>query len=170
MNFPFCLVVDFELVDSYLPIHSLKPCVTASLNACINLQQQLKGRMISRKYGFIKFIAKTTNLLKLAAGTLGLINLVVGILDDMLTSKSHSILKLLIKTGKQVNPIQDVHFWDCSLIGCYRYPALIKLGAVIPCLERIPKIYKSHDTSLNSACINDFFIWNSQLLLYREKK
>ena len=54
------------------------------------------------------------------------------------------------------NPIHNGHFRGCSRMGgpkrpplpkiCHTYPAIIKLGTVIPYLKRIQKIYKSRDT------------------------
>ena len=47
------------------------------------------------------------------------------------------------------NPIQDEPFWSCSRLGVlfspkirHIYPTIIKLGTVIPYLEKIQKIYK----------------------------
>ena len=39
---------------------------------------------------------------------------------------------------------------------CHIYPTMMKLGAVIPYLMKIQKIYESRDTPLNSAEICDF--------------
>ena len=42
------------------------------------------------------------------------------------------------------------HGWGAknpaSLKICHTYPAIMKLGTVIPCLKKIQKIYKSRDT------------------------
>ena len=69
------------------------------------------------------------------------------------------------------NPIQDGPFRGCSRMGwggvggakssplpkiCHIYPTMMKLGAVIPYLMKIQKIYESRDTPLNSAEICDF--------------
>ena len=59
----------------------------------------------------------------------------------------------------QLNPIQDGLFWGCSRIRgeakrfplpkiCHTYPAMMKLGTVIPYLKKIQKIYESRDTPL----------------------
>ena len=59
------------------------------------------------------------------------------------------------KNGEQfyINPIQDGHFRGCSQIGgpkiCHTYPAMMKLGTVIPYLKKIQKIYESRDTPSN---------------------
>ena len=65
-----------------------------------------------------------------------------------------------------INPIQDGPFRDCSWIGggqkgplpkiCHTYPAMMKLGTVIPYLKKIQKIYKSRDTPFSSADISIF--------------
>ena len=61
---------------------------------------------------------------------------------------------------RPVNPIQDGPFQGCSWMGgrgckkapllkiCYTYPAIMKHGTVISYLQKIKKIYKSHDTHL----------------------
>ena len=59
----------------------------------------------------------------------------------------------------EFNPIQDVHFRSCSRMEerggaktpplpkiCHTYPAMIKLGTVIPYLKKLQKIYDSRDT------------------------
>ena len=61
-----------------------------------------------------------------------------------------------------LNPIQDGLFWGCSRMGedggggwqkgpplpkiCYTFPTMMKLGTLIPYLEKIENIYKSRDT------------------------
>ena len=59
------------------------------------------------------------------------------------------------------NPIQDELFWGCSRMRvakkaplpkiCHTYPAMMKLGTVIPYLKKIQKIYESRDTSHESC-------------------
>ena len=57
------------------------------------------------------------------------------------------------------NTIQDGLFWGCSQIGegggkkapalkSVIHPTMMKLGTVIPYLEKIQKIYESRDTPL----------------------
>ena len=59
--------------------------------------------------------------------------------------------------GVFLNPIQDGLFRGCSRMGrggtrvtipkiYHTYPAMMKLGTVIPYLKKIQKIYKSRDT------------------------
>ena len=66
-----------------------------------------------------------------------------------------------------VNPIQDGLFRNCSRMGgglfahplpkiCRTYPAMMKLGTVIPYLRKTQKMYKSRETTLSSAGINIF--------------
>ena len=40
-----------------------------------------------------------------------------------------------------LNPVQDGHFWGCSRMGPFlgQYPTMMKLGTVIPYLEKIKK-------------------------------
>ena len=58
-----------------------------------------------------------------------------------------------------INPIPDGPFWGCLQMGgggpkrpipkiCNTYPTMMKLGTLIPYLEKIQKIYKSRDTPL----------------------
>ena len=72
--------------------------------------------------------------------------------------------KIMYNTYKQTklfpfNPIQDGLFRGCSGIGgvkkvpplpkiCHTYPTMMKLGAAIPYLKKIQKIYKSRVTPL----------------------
>ena len=51
---------------------------------------------------------------------------------------------------------------------CHIYPAMRKLGTAIPSPKRIQKIYKSHDTPLNSAVKSALFTGNQQFLFYQE--
>ena len=54
-----------------------------------------------------------------------------------------------------INPIEDGLFWGCSRMGrtlpkiCHSYPAMLKLGAVIPYLKNIQNLNESHDTPLD---------------------
>ena len=45
---------------------------------------------------------------------------------------------------------------------------MMKLGTIIPYLENIQKIYKSHDTLLELCWNQHFFTENQQILLYQE--
>ena len=68
-----------------------------------------------------------------------------------------------------LNPIQDEHFWGCSLMGsgggklplpkiCHIHPTMMKLGIVTPYLKKIQK-YLNHVThTLSSAEISIFDI------------
>ena len=40
---------------------------------------------------------------------------------------------------------------------CRTYPTMMKLGAVIPCLKKIQKIYESRDTPLDFCRRHHFF-------------
>ena len=46
---------------------------------------------------------------------------------------------------------------------CHTYPTMMKLGTIIPYLNKIKKIYESRDTLLQH-----FFTGNQQILLYQE--
>ena len=74
-------------------------------------------------------------------------------------------MKLKVRTRLQkdkgiLSPIQDGHFLGCSQMGggerlllpkiCHTYPAMIKLGTVIPYLKNIQK-YINHVTHLLSS-------------------
>ena len=64
--------------------------------------------------------------------------------------------------GLHVNPIRDVHFRGCSRMCvcgggrgmkgfplpkiCHTYPTMMKLGTVIPYINKTQKIYESRDT------------------------
>ena len=53
------------------------------------------------------------------------------------------------------------HGWEWAKgpslpIICHTYPTIMKLGAVIPYLENINKIYQSRDTLLSSADVSIF--------------
>ena len=76
------------------------------------------------------------------------------------------------------NPIQDELFRGCSQMGGtflalllkigHTYPAVIKLGIVIPYLKKIQKMHKSGDTTLDFCWHQFFFIRNQQILLHQE--
>ena len=51
---------------------------------------------------------------------------------------------------------------------CHTYPITIKLGAVIPYLNKIQKIYELRDTTLEFCWHQHFFTGNQQILLYQE--
>ena len=51
---------------------------------------------------------------------------------------------------------------------CHTYPTMMKLGAVIPYLKKIQKIYESRDTPPDFCWHQHFFIGNQQILLYQE--
>ena len=51
---------------------------------------------------------------------------------------------------------------------CHTYPAMMKLGTVIPYLRRICKIYESRDKPLEFCWHQYFYIENQQILLYQE--
>ena len=59
-----------------------------------------------------------------------------------------------------VNPIQNGPFWGCLRMGCQKaptrlpkichtYSTMMKLGTVVPYLNKIEKIYESRDTALD---------------------
>ena len=51
---------------------------------------------------------------------------------------------------------------------CHRYPTMMKIGTVIPCLKKIRKIYESRDTHSEFCWHQHFFTGNQQILLYQE--
>ena len=51
---------------------------------------------------------------------------------------------------------------------CHTYPAMMKLGTVIPYLRRICKIYESRDKPLEFCWHQYFSTKNQQILLYQE--
>ena len=62
-------------------------------------------------------------------------------------------------------------FRGCSRMGverlslpkiCHTYPTMMKLGALIPYLKKIQKIYKSHDTPSEFCWHQQFFTGNQQ--------
>ena len=67
---------------------------------------------------------------------------------------NQSIKKIFLKV---LNPIQDGLFRGCSRMGgdkkapllkiCHTYSTMMKLGAVMPFLKEIQKIYESQDTT-----------------------
>ena len=77
------------------------------------------------------------------------------------------------------NPIQDGHFRGCSWIGgggkkgplpkiCLTYPTVMKLGAVIPYLKKIKKIYESCDT-IPEFCWHQHFLKEISKFCYIKK-
>ena len=50
---------------------------------------------------------------------------------------------------------------------CHTYPAMMKLGTVIPYLKKIQKIYQSRDASPGLCWHQNFFTGNHQILKYR---
>ena len=50
---------------------------------------------------------------------------------------------------------------------CDIYPTIMKLGAVIPYLRKIQKVYQSRDTPLEFCWHQHFFTRNQQVLLYQ---
>ena len=51
---------------------------------------------------------------------------------------------------------------------CHTYPEVMKLGTVIPSLDKIKKIYESCDTHLDFRWHQYFFSGNQRNLLYQE--
>ena len=51
---------------------------------------------------------------------------------------------------------------------CHRYPTMMKIGTVIPCLKKIRKIYELRDTHSEFCWHQHFFTGNQQILLYQE--
>ena len=51
---------------------------------------------------------------------------------------------------------------------CHTYPAMMKLGTVIPYPKKIQKIYESRDAPLDLCWHQHFFTGNQQILLYQE--
>ena len=51
---------------------------------------------------------------------------------------------------------------------CPLYPAIMKLGTVIPYLKKIQKIYESHHAPLDFCWHQFFFTKNQQILLHQE--
>ena len=68
----------------------------------------------------------------------------------------------------------DAHGWGTEKVPlpkiCRRYPAMMKLGTIIPYLNKIKKIYESRDTSPEFCKHQHFFTGNQQILLYQEIK
>ena len=50
----------------------------------------------------------------------------------------------------------------------HKYPAMIKLGTVIPYLKKIQTIYESRTHPLSSVAISIFFNGNQEILLYQK--
>ena len=91
-----------------------------------------------------------------------------------------SIWKVIMKLLRRFNPIQDGLFQGCSQMrwgGAFwpllpkfhhTYPAMMKLGTVIPYLRKIQKMYKSRETSLEFCWHQHFFTGNQQILLHQK--
>ena len=60
------------------------------------------------------------------------------------------------------------HGWGGGAQICHTYPAIMKLGTVIPCLRIIQKIYESRDTPLDFCWHQYFFNENQQILEYQK--
>ena len=50
----------------------------------------------------------------------------------------------------------------------HTYPTIMKLGTVMPYLRKIQRMYKSHDTFLDSYRHQHFFTGNQQILPHQE--
>ena len=76
------------------------------------------------------------------------------------------------------NPIQMSLFWTAHGWRkgektlhpkvCHIYPAVMKLGAVVPYLKKIQKICESRDSPLEFRWHQYFFTGNQQILLYQD--
>ena len=75
-------------------------------------------------------------------------------LNSYVQSKFHAYS---ISKGEFPSPIEHGHFRGCSRMGgggkkaplpkiCHTYPTMMKLGAVIPYLNKLQKIYESRGT------------------------
>ena len=92
--------------------------------------------------------------------------------------KGYIVVKNNFSADVTFNPIQDEHFRGCSwtrggektpiLKICQTYPIIMKLGTVIPYLEKIQKLYESRVTSLEFCLHQQFFTRKQQVLLYQE--
>ena len=51
---------------------------------------------------------------------------------------------------------------------CNTYPTMMKLGTVIPYVEKIPKVCESRDTPSEFCWHQHFFARNQQILLYQK--
>ena len=61
------------------------------------------------------------------------------------------------------------HGWEAPLPKiCHTYPAMMKVGTVIPYLKKIQKIFQSRDTSPEFCWHQYFFTINQKILLYQE--
>ena len=61
------------------------------------------------------------------------------------------------------------HGWEAPLPKiCHIYPAMMKVGTVIPYLKKIQKIFQSRDTSPEFCWHQYFFTINQKILLYQE--
>ena len=61
------------------------------------------------------------------------------------------------------------HGWEAPIPKiCHTYPAMMKVGTVIPYLKKIQKIFQSRDTSPEFCWHQYFFTINQKILLYQE--
>ena len=92
------------------------------------------------------------------------------LLMELLTELNENNLFYQLSANKFkiiINLIQDGPFRSCSRMRgprrpplskiCYTYPAIVRLGRVIPCLKKLEKIYESHGTSVE-------FRWDQHFL------
>ena len=90
---------------------------------------------------------------------------------------------ILVQTNKTFNSIQKGLVRGCSRIRegggrgqkgrlpkiCHTYSTMMKLGTVVPYLNKIQKIYKSRDSLYEFSCwYQHFFTRNQQVLLFKE--
>ena len=82
------------------------------------------------------------------------------------------LILLWYKEIKNINPIQDGLFCGCSWMAlpkiCHTYPAMMKLGTVIPYLKKIKKIYESRETPLE-FCWHQYFSPETTIFCYIKK-
>ena len=74
-------------------------------------------------------------------------------------------------TLSRMCPFRAAHGWAFLRLLpkiCRTYPTIMKLGTLILYLQKIQKIYKSRDTSLEFCWHQQFFTENQKLLLYQE--
>ena len=68
----------------------------------------------------------------------------------------------------------DAHGWGTKKVPfpkiCRRYPTMMKIGTIIPYLNKIQEIYESRDTSPEFCKHQHFFTGNQQILIYQEIK
>ena len=70
---------------------------------------------------------------------------------------------------------EATHRWGAGQKGtppppkiCHTYLIMMKLGAFIPYLKKIQKLYESRDTTLDFCRHQHFFTRKQQILLYQE--